>query len=287
MVMMFGSLLTVSLVACMTSSDDRVNAPLEAGEDALPARVVSLAPAITQVALQVRPDVIVGYDNYSERHQHRDRVTNVGDMRALAPEPILALKPTLVLHNGGVRPPEVLQAVRAAGVSVVEIPHERSLDGVRTLIRETGKALGADTEGVVARFDASCVDLPDAPSPKPGALFIYVRDNATMSMAGSGTAAHAMMTLAGLNNVLGDREGYTAITAKPTLDAQPDWLVFTTKGLGLAGGVEGLAGASALDEFNAVREGRVASVDDSQLLAFGLDTCEGVRALARAVRRVP
>ncbi|MEO0601108.1 MAG: ABC transporter substrate-binding protein [Myxococcota bacterium] len=252
-----------------------------------PARVVSLAPAISQVALRVRPDVLVGYDQYSERQLRREGVANVGDMRALSAEPILALEPTIVLHNGGARPPEVLERVESAGVTVMQIPHERSLDGVRTLIRATGKAVEGNTDEVVAGFDASCAKLPSPPSPRPRGLFVYVRSGGAMSVAGTGTAAHAMMTLAGVDNVLRDQEGYAPLTAEASTRARPDWVLFTTHGLERAGGPAGVAQVPGLAELDAVREGQVASIEDVQLLSFGLDTCAGVRALADAVHGRP
>ncbi|MEZ4317223.1 MAG: ABC transporter substrate-binding protein [Myxococcota bacterium] len=246
-------------------------------------QIVTLGPAITEVALELAPAQVVGIDTTSAELPGARSLPKVGTPRSLSAEGVLSLGPTVVLGDATAGPPEVLDQIRAAGVEVVIVAHERSPEGVRAVVRGVAEAMEVEGDALIERFDASCATLP-APSGQR-ALFVYARGAGTMSVSGTETAADAMLGLAGLENAVTAYEGYKPLTPEAAVEADPDWVVFTTRGLEGVGGPDGVASIPGLAQLDAVQDGRIAQVDDFLLLAFGLGTCEGARTLAAGVAR--
>jgi iron complex transport system substrate-binding protein len=272
----------VLLVACGTdepvvdaSPDGRV-----AKEAAM--RVVAIGPAVADVVHALSPEALVAVDDASAEREELSSLPRVGFSRRIAAEGILSVGPTHVILTEHAGPPETIEQLRSAGIEVVQLPHERSVDGVRALTTGVAEALEHDASALLERFEASCARI--APATGKRALFVYARGTDTMSVSGTGTAGAAMLGLAGLVNAFPDVEGYKPLTPEGVVEADPDVLVFTTRGLEAVGGVAGLAKVPGLALTRAVRDGHVAAVEDLQLLAFGLETCDGARALADQVR---
>jgi iron complex transport system substrate-binding protein len=219
-------------------------------------------------------------DQYSTSLLGDAAPADVGNPRQLSAEGILSLAPTLVLMTDSAGPPEVIEQVRKAGVTVVALTHDKSVDGVRALIEAVGDAVDVDVSVPLADFDADCLELPIREEGRTTAMFVYSRGPSAMNVSGTDTAGHAMLDLAGLDNAVRAYEGYKPFTPEAAVAADPDWLVLTTRGFEAVGGAEGLAKVPGLADLRAVREGRVTQLDDFQLLAFGLETCAGARALA-------
>lgn len=277
-----GAVAVVLLVACGTdepvvdaSPDGRV-----AKEAAM--RVVAIGPAVADVVHALSPEALVAVDDASAEREELSSLPRVGFSRRIAAEGILSVGPTHVILTEHAGPPETIEQLRSAGIEVVQLPHERSVDGVRALTTGVAEALEHDASALLERFEASCARI--APATGKRALFVYARGTDTMSVSGTGTAGAAMLGLAGLVNAFPDVEGYKPLTPEGVVEADPDVLVFTTRGLEAVGGVAGLTKVPGLALTRAVRDGHVAAVEDLQLLAFGLETCDGARALADQVR---
>ncbi len=282
--------LLVGLVACGSSDGPGPAEPSEdpTAERAAPARVVSLAPAITEILLELRPDLLVGVDGASHSLPGAAELPDVGFARRLSAEGVLALAPDRVLAHEETGAAPTLEIIADAGVDVDVLTHERTVDGVVALIEEVSAVVGEDPESLISEFQGSCEPLDVAARDEPiSAMFVYSRGVGTMQVSGTGTSAHAMLGLAGIDNAVTGYDGYKPLTPEAALNADPDWVVFTTRGLESSGGVDGLSQVPGLAQLDAVNAGRVASVDDFRLLAFGLGTCDGAARLRSAVRSEP
>ena len=101
-----------------------------------------------------------------------------------------------------------------------------------------------------------------------------------MSVSGTGTAADAMIALAGGLNAVDGYEGYKPLTPEALVTAAPDVLLLTERGLQSLGGEQGLRGQPGVAQLPDLR---IASVEDALLLSFGPRTGEGAKALAEAL----
>lgn len=106
--------------------------------------VVSVGGAVTEIvfALGVE-DRLVAVDSTSQYPEPVQYLPNVGYLRQLAAEPILALNPSLVLALSEAGPPHALALIRQAGVPLLTVPHEPTPAG-RRQVGTTGWPSGSN-----------------------------------------------------------------------------------------------------------------------------------------------
>lgn len=212
-------------------------------------------------------------------------------------EAILQLAPTVVLTDTTIGPKEVRQQLRDAGIPVVVISSERSLDTVDTLVSEVAAALGVSSRGAalaqqidsdVSRATAEIAAVvPSDAAARPRMLFLYVRGSANVYyIFGHDSGADSLIDAVGGIDVATEIgwEGMKPMTAEALAAAQPDILVMMTDGLASVGGVSGLLERiPALAQTPAGRHARVVDMADTEILGFGPRSAEVILALARAV----
>jgi iron complex transport system substrate-binding protein len=98
--------------------------------------------------------------------------------------------------------------------------------------------------------------------------------------SGNGTAASAMLGLAGATTAIQSYEGYRAISAEAALLAAPDWLVAPSHSVEARGGPAAFLAQPQLALLPAARAGRLAWMDSLYLLGFGPRTAHAARDLA-------
>ena len=278
------SLLLLGLVACSTPEGPAATGLQRGpeGNTAAPQRIVSLAPAASEILLELAPERLIGVDSASRSLPGVGDRADVGFARRLSAEGILSLAPDLVVVHEETGSQAALDVIRQAGVAVTVLPHDKSVDGVRVLIDEVAALVDADPKPLRERFDATCTGIEPLAEPTTG-LFVYSRGAGTLQVSGVDTSAHAMFELAGIENAVTGYDGYKPLTAEAALQADPDWIVFTTRGLEALGGPAQVAGIPGLGQVEAAVEQRVTTVDDFRLLAFGLGTCEGASELRAGI----
>jgi len=106
-------------------------------------RIVSLDGITTEIlfALGVG-NKVVGRDDSSYYPPRVTQLPSVGYQFRLSAEGILSLRPTLVIGREDVRPPQVLEQLRAAGITVVLVPTEATVEGAKRKIRTVAQAGG-------------------------------------------------------------------------------------------------------------------------------------------------
>ena len=252
-------------------------------------RAVSVGGAVTEIVYALGlADRIVAVDSTSLFPKEAKEKPNVGYMRRLAPEPILALEPTLVLAVEDAGPPRVLDQLREAGVPVAMIPDEPSPAGVLDKIARVASLLGAKRKGeaLAARLEAEFASLaavverfPD----RPRVLFLLSIGRGAPLAAGRDTAAAAIIGLAGGINAVDAYDGYKPLSPEAAVAASPDVLLVSERSLRLLGGRAGVLRIAEIALTPAGRARRVVAMDGLLLLGFGPRTGEAIRLLAQAL----
>jgi iron complex transport system substrate-binding protein len=212
----------------------------------------------------------------------------VGYFRALSLEPLLALEPTLVLASALAGPPAVLAGLESAGVRVVTVPEEATIEGLGTKLRAIGAAIGlAEAAAIEAtRIERELSALGAALAAiasRPRAVYLFGIGGGGLQAAGRATLADGLMRLAGLENGFADAEGYHALSAEVLLMMQPDFILVGEQTLAAHGGVEGLERLPALA--GVLGQGgrtRLIRHDDARLLGLGPHTADEVLRIALA-----
>ena len=251
-------------------------------------RVVTLGGVVTEIAYALgAQDHIVAVDESSSYPPEAlaDKPA-IGYFRFLSPEPVLAADPTLIIGGAETGPPEVLSQLRDTGVTTLLFDDPKNLDGASVLIGSMGLALGRGSEAkaVVATLDqevAAAKDLVAQAADTPSVLFYFRPPGAPSLVAGTNTAADAMITLAGGTNAFASFDGYLPLTPEGIAAAAPDVILTTDASLGEVGGLDGLLAEPGIAETPAAATGRIVSMDDLYLLGFGPRTGQAIADLAR------
>lgn len=251
-------------------------------------RILTLGGAVTETAYALGAEAdIVGVDATSLFPDATTKLPNVGYYRALSAEGILALAPTLVITTEDAGPPAALEQVRAAGVKVVALPEAHDAAAASARIRKIGEALGKDGSTLAAALDTQFAALAvkvKARTKAPRVLFVYARGGGTLNVGGTGTAADAMIRLAGGVNVA-TFEGYLPLTAESAIGAAPDVVLVTTRGLESLGGAEALWASPGLALTPAGKTKKLIALDDLYLLGFGPRSADAATELFTALEK--
>jgi iron complex transport system substrate-binding protein len=200
----------------------------------------------------------------------------IGYQRELSVEGILSFEPTLVIGTTDAGPPEAIEQLRAAGVTVLILPLTNSAEGAIEEIRTVGAALGVpDRANAIADNVAGSIAEAQALSasiePKARVAFLYVRGAGTQLLSGSNTQADAVIKAAGGTNVGAEIgiHGYQPITPEALAQAAPDVIVVLRLGLESVGGIEGLLAIPGVAQTPAGEVQHIVVFDDLYLLGFG------------------
>ncbi|MDE0484998.1 MAG: hemin ABC transporter substrate-binding protein [Candidatus Poribacteria bacterium] len=271
---LFGIFLCVVVAASIevTDADDKTVA-ITSSE-----RIVSLNGSTTEIlfALGVGENV-VGCDASSTYPKDvKKKLPSVGYQYGLNAEGILSLKPTLVIGRDDVKPPQVVEQLRMAGVTVLLLKEPRSFKDAKQRLLTIGKAVGCEKKAkeLTKILETDIKKLKKKLTsrkgkPKLKALFLYLRGTQTTLVLGKDTALGAMFEIVGVENAAGNIKGNKPMTAEAVIAAQPDVYVLFTTGLESVGGVDGLLKLSGLALTPAGKKRRVVALDGQYLSGFG------------------
>lgn len=222
-------------------------------------RIVSLTGDITEIIFALGlGEQVVAVDITTTFPPDAERLKadggNVGFGQALNAEAVLRYEPTLVLGDETIEPAGTIEQLRNAGVPVVILPYQTTLDGVGTKIGTVARILGVEDEGraladeVMAEIAAAQEAVDDAGA-EPRVVFLYIRGPSLLFVFGADLPTNAMIEGAGAIDA-GAELGTGPITVTPEalIAARPDVIVLPESG------IESLGGFDALLEIPGVAE---------------------------------
>jgi len=255
-------------------------------------RIVSLNGDITEVIYALGyGGRLVGVDVSATYPPEASRLPKIGYQRTLSAEPILALRPTMIVGSPLAGPPAVIEQLEAIGQNVRILPEPRGLNEVGLKIRRIGKLLGgraAARSRVLARSVQRQINNAKrrvVARKKPRVAFLYLRGTRVQQIAGAGSGGDAMISAAGGIDVgrQAGITGYRQLTPEGLVQMKPDVIVTLTAGLQSVGGVQGLLQIPGVAQTPAGRDGRILSFDDQEFLGLGPRAPRALRALIRGL----
>lgn len=262
--------------ACSSADRPAVTAP------GPPARIVSLAPALTEILFALGLDErVVGVTDFCDYPPGAREKATVGGYVNPSVEAILALEPDLVLVSPAIGNRDSALAVERAGVRLGVVDAD-DLAGTFTAIRTVARLCGVEAEGAeLARAVRSRVEAVVAHvtglEPVP-ALFCLQTE--PLIVAGTGTLPAEILELAGGRNVVA-ASGYPRLGIEALLDLSPAVIVHSRMDTD-APGLEAAARAfwARWPSIPAVHRGRVHVIDASAALRPGPRIADAVELLA-------
>ena len=248
------------------------------------ARIVALGGALTEVVYLLGAEgQLVGTDTTSLFPEAALKTAKVGYMRQLSAEGLLSLKPDAVVGTTEAGPPVVLDQVRSAGVRVELVQADHTWDEVRRKVATVGRVAGREREAQALQADldaqwAAVQKQVAATTRRPRAIFILSHGGSPM-VAGTGTAADALIRFAGATNAITQFAGYRPLTAEAMASAAPDVLLNSTQGIEALGGEAAFWQRPELALTPAFRRKALVAMEASHLLGFGPRLPAAVREL--------
>jgi iron complex transport system substrate-binding protein len=252
-------------------------------------RIVSVGSSLTEIFYALGAEnLLAGVDSTSLYPPQAKSLPQVGYMRALSAEGVLALKPTLIVATTAAGPAAVLDQLRSTGIEVIVLPDHYDYDSVIKKIEVVGKVTGktAEAQALVDRGLSDMKALKErlaATTGKPRVLFLLSMSGGAPQAAGRDTAADGIIRLAGGVNAVDGYSGYRPLTPEAVIASRADFVLLPRQSVEALGGVQAVLDQPALNRTPAGRDGKVLQFDALLLLGFGPRTPQAATELAAAL----
>ncbi|KRB61844.1 hemin ABC transporter substrate-binding protein [Rhizobium sp. Root708] len=266
-------------------------APVMADDKVDSSRLVSVGGDVTEIIYALGEEGrLIARDTTSTYPEAATKLPDVGYMRALSPEGILAMNPSAIIAIEGAGPPEALTVLKSASVPFETVPNAYTRDGILAKIDRVGALLGVDDKAkaleakVSADLDAAIADASKRPEgERKRILFILSLQGGKVMASGSGTAADGIIKLAGATNAVAAFPGYKPLTDEAIIAAKPDVILMMNRGDGASTKDAELMKQPALALTPAAQNKAIIRMDGLHLLGFGPRTATTVRELNTAI----
>jgi iron complex transport system substrate-binding protein len=193
-------------------------------------RVLSIGGSVTEIVHALgQGHRLVARDTTSTFPPKVTELPDVGYARALSPEGVLSVAPSLILAIEGAGPPEAIEVLAQSGVTFVSIPEAQSAEGILTKIAAVGAALGVpdraealatETRAALEAAAERTAQLPE--TARKRVLFILSLQGGRILASGRDTQAAAIIAMAGGVNAVTEFDGYKQMTDEAVAEAAPD-----------------------------------------------------------------
>lgn len=252
-------------------------------------RVIALGGDVTEIVYALgAQSSLVARDSTSQWPEAATALPDVGYLRQLNAEGILATRPTLVLASAQAQPSLVLKQVEQSKVSVVTVPAGNALSVIDEKVRVIAQATHREAQGEALRqsLRQALTALPSSKLNKR-VLFILNHGGMTAMAAGQQTGADAAIRAAGLRNAMQGFNRYQPLSQEGVIASQPDLVVISQDGVKAMGGEENLWALPGLAQTPAGRNKQVLQIDDMALLGFSVRTPQAIQQLRAKAEQLP
>lgn len=254
----------------------------------IPARIVSLAPSITETLFAIGAgDQVAGVTDYCNYPAGAATKARVGGMINPGVETIVGLRPDLILLSmeGNVR--DDFRTLTSLGIPVF-VSNPRTLRGIDKSITDVGMLTGRTEQAarIVQEMQARerAVVAPIRARVEPSVLLIVSLQ--PLMVAGSGTFLSEILTLAGGRNLAGSSPStYPLFSRETVVEQNPDVLLVLSDAGGDIRNVTDLY--PEWRRLAAVRRNRVHLVDSDLLSRPGPRAAEALEHVAGLLHRKP
>lgn len=252
-------------------------------------RIITLGGSVTEIAVALGAEAsLVARDTTSNFPASITDLPDVGYIRALSPENILALNPGLIIAEGDAGPPEAVAVLQAAGVPFVLVPKADEPDEIAAKIAAVATALdlldaGAALAATVTKgLTAAAVKAAAVAAPKR-MLFVLSLQGGRVMAGGDGTEAEGIIRLSGGANAATGFAGYKPMTDEAILQAAPDVILMMDRAGDMAIGDTDVLAHPALAATPAGQAQAIVRMDGLLLLGFGPRTPQAAADLYGAL----
>jgi len=254
-------------------------------------KVVVIGGALTEIVYALGEEGrLVARDSTSMYPREAMKLPDVGYMRALSPEGVMAVNPTAILAIEGSGPADALAVLKSSGIPFETVPEGFNRAAILKKIDLVGTFLGvpektkALEEKVGADLDAAIAEAAKRPeNERKRVLFVLSFQNGRVMAAGGHTAADGIIGLSGgINATDGAFEGYKPLTDEAVVNAKPDVIMLMDRP-GHGSSDDEVLKHPAISLTPAAANKAILRMDGLHLLGFGPRTASAIRDLNKAL----
>lgn len=277
----------VLLLAIPTAASAEVEYPLEftdsMGEKIVieqePERVISIAPNLTEIICDLgAEDKLVGRTDYCDYPESVSEIESIGPIFPPDIEKIISLDPDVVVVSTHFKDDDA-KKMRQAGVSVVTLVDEATVEGVYDMITTLGDILNKDEEAAACVEDMQklITDVTAAVEglEEPSVYYVVGYGEYGDFTTGGDTFVGNMIELAGGENIAKDIIGWN-ISLEKIVESDPEIILLPAD----EAMKEDFMNAPVYSELTAVKEGKVYTMDVNQVERQGTRNAQGLKLLA-------
>lgn len=241
---------------------------------------------------------VVGVDYSSTFPAEVKKVQTVGYHRALSAEGILSLKPTAIIHDNNIGPPQVVEQLQGLNIPMKTFTAKNnSIDGTKALIREMGSYFQKEqkAEELCKTLDSQMTASQESVKkytdrPRIAVIHFGRASNVYLVVGkggdGDGGAASQMIEWAGGQMAI-EAKGMQRLTSPEILaQANPDIILVTDFGYDRLGDamteIKALPGVATS---NAAKNNRIYRIEENLLMYFGPRTGENIEKVAQVIHQ--
>lgn len=244
-----------------------------------PETVVSVSPALTEIIYDLGgEDKLIGRSDYCDYPEEVYNIQSVGPIDLPDTELIVSLDPDVVLASS-IFSEEAYDALVNAGITVVIIKDEDSLDGMFTYVQTTADVIGLHEEGedLVEVMEEQLAQIEGEVNDTIAGDDITVYYCMGFGeygdyTAGGDTFINGIIEAAGCVNVAADVQGWS-YSAEELLEADPYIIIVPSWGY------DDFIATEPYTELSAVQNGRVLEVDNNTFERVGPRNIDAIRTL--------
>ena len=225
---------------------------------------------------------VVGVDETTSYPPETAALPHIGYWKQLSSEGILSLHPDSFITWQDAGPQIVLDQLRAQKVNVVTLPRvPATVEQMYANIRELATTLHIPDQGeaLVNRLQQRLERIKHSVAAKNApvkAMFILSAGGSAPQIAGKGSVADAIMTLAGAQNVATHAQ-YKSYSAESLIAANPEVIVVTSQMVD--GDINRLRSIAGITHTAAWKNQRIITVDQNLILGMGPRIADVVESL--------
>lgn len=254
-------------------------------------RIVCISKQYAEIiyALGAEKD-IVAVDLSSTYPEKIKSLPTIGYHRALSAETVLAMKPSLILHDNNIGPEHVVRQLEALKIPIKTFQkYESTIAGTDSLIREMGEYFGKEKQAddlckKLNRDMELALEEAQKYTEKPKVLIVHFgrATNAYLVMTQKSNAAK-MLEWAGGEMAVNAERGMKQLSPEVVAAADPDIILLTDFGYDrLDGGneIEKLPGISSTKAF---KNNHIFRIEEHNLVYLGPRTGENVLLIQQLI----
>ena len=220
---------------------------------------------------------LIAVDVTSNYPLEAKKLPSIGYVRQLSAEGLLSLDPTIIIGEDDMGPPSVLDQIKRTQVEITIIPEEHNVEGILNKIECISSVIGIDSEAIINSTvipKITKLNQLTQDSKKQKIIYILGMQSGSPLVAGNNTSGDGLIKISGGVNPFSTFEGWKPVGTESIIEASPDLIIISERGLKGFGTMEDLRMHPALYLTPASQNNKIISIDGMASLGFGPRTID-------------